>query len=62
MDFDNLNKKDPFLDKGIIDSTGISELIFFLEEEFAIAVEVEEMIPENFGSVMNVTKHVESKV
>jgi len=56
-----LNNEDSFLDKGIIDSTGILELIFFLEEAFSVVVEDEEMIPDNLDSVMNVVKFVESK-
>ncbi len=56
-----LSNDESFLDKGIIDSTGILELIFFLEEEFAIAVAPEEMIPENLDSVSNVIKFLESK-
>ena len=57
-----LSNDDSFLDKGIIDSTGILELIFFLEEELGVVVEDKEMIPENLDSVMNVMKFVESKV
>ena len=56
-----LNNANSFLDKGIIDSTGVLELIFFLEDEFGIGVEDDEMIPENLDSVMNVIKFVESK-
>ena len=57
-----LSNEGSLLDKGIIDSTGILELISFLEEEYAITIEDEEMIPENLDSVMNVMKFVESKV
>ena len=57
-----LNNEDSFLEKGIIDSTGILELIFFIEEEFGVAVGAEEMIPENLDSVMNAVKFVESKI
>lgn len=57
-----LNNEDSFLEKGIIDSTGILELIFFIEEEFGVVVEAEEMIPENLDSVMNAVKFVESKI
>ena len=57
-----LSNKDSFPDKGNIDSTGTLELIFFLEEEFTIAVEAEEMSPENLDSVMIVNKFVESMV
>jgi len=57
-----LNHEDSFLNKGIIDSTGILALIFFLEEAFGVKVEDDEMIPENLDSVLNVTKFVESKI
>jgi acyl carrier protein len=56
-----LNNSDSFLNKGIIDSTGILEVIYFLEEEFSIHVEDEEMVPENFDSVNNIVKYVEKK-
>ena len=57
-----LNSEDSFLDTGIIDSTGIVELIYFLEEEFGVAVEDNEMIPENLDSVMKVMKFVKTKI
>ncbi len=50
-----------FLDKGIIDSTGIMEVIAFLQEEFEIEVEDEEMIPENLDSVNNIVAYVTKK-
>lgn len=57
-----LSNEDSFLDTGMIDSTGILELIFFLEEDFGVVVEDKEMIPENLDSVMNVMNFVKSKV
>ena len=57
-----LDNGDSFLDKGIIDSTGILELIFFLEEELSIKVEDEEMIPGNLDSVNNIVKYVTTKL
>ena len=56
-----LDNADSFLDKGIIDSTGIMEVIYFLEEEFGVEVEDEEMIPENLDSVDNIVKYIASK-
>lgn len=50
-----------FLERGIIDSTGIMEVIAFLQEEFGIEVEDEEMIPENLDSVSNIVTYVLSK-
>lgn len=50
-----------FLEEGIIDSTGILELVSFLEEEFGIAVKDEELIPENLDSIANVAGYLERK-
>lgn len=52
---------DSFLKKGIIDSTGILEVIQFLSDEFGIAVKDDEMIPENLDSVSNLAKFVTQK-
>ena len=51
-----------FLDEGIIDSTGILELVSFLEEDFGITVEDEELIPENLDSIKNVVAYLEGKM
>ena len=56
-----LNNNDSFLDKGIIDSTGILEVIYFIEEKFAISVNDEEMIPENLDSINNIVTFIEQK-
>ena len=51
-----------FLEEGIIDSTGILELVNYLEEEFEISVDDEELIPENLDSISNVAAYVEKKL
>lgn len=43
-----------FLDTGIIDSTGILELIGFLERHFSIKIEDKELVPENLDSIENI--------
>ncbi len=48
---DALKNETSFLEEGIIDSTGVLELVDWLEEEFDIAVEDDELIPENLDSV-----------
>ena len=45
------NDDDSFLDKGIIDSTGVLELVDFIEEIFNITVEDEELVPDNLDSI-----------
>jgi len=59
---DDLDDDVSFLENGIIDSTGILVLVSFLEEEFSISVEDEELIPENLDSVNNVVAYVEKKI
>ena len=49
------------LDEGIIDSTGVLELIAFLEDEFAFQVQDEEMLPENLDSIANLTAFIQRK-
>jgi acyl carrier protein len=51
-----------FLEEGIIDSTGVLELVTFLEEDFGIQVDDEELIPENLDSINNVTAYLEKKM
>jgi acyl carrier protein len=57
-----LNNAESFLDKGIIDSTGILEVISFLESEFGVKVEDSEMVPENLDSVNNIVTFVNTKL
>ena len=58
----SLNDDISFLDEGIIDSTGILELVSFLEEAFDISVEDEEIVPENLDSIKNVVSYLERKM
>lgn len=50
-----------FLDSGIIDSTGILEVITFLEETFEISVNDDELLPENLDTVKNIVRFIEQK-
>jgi len=53
---------DSFLNKGIIDSTGILELLEFIENKFDIIIENEEVIPQNLDSLNNIEKFILSKI
>ena len=57
----DLKNDDSFLDQGIIDSTGVLELVEWLEDECSIVVEDEELIPENLDSVNNLVGFIEKK-
>ena len=52
---------DSLLDTGILDSTGVLELIEFLEEKYQISVEDTETVPENLGSIAGLTRYVSAK-
>ena len=49
------------LDRGIIDSTGVLEVIFFIEDTFGIKVEDNEMLPDNLDSIARITSLVTRK-
>lgn len=50
------------LDRGIIDSTGVLEVIFFIEETFGITVEDSEMLPDNLDSIERIAKFIARKI
>ena len=50
-----------FLDSGIVDSTGMLELIMFLENRYHIKIEPEEMLPENLDSINRVVQFLAKK-
>lgn len=51
-------EKDSFMGKGIIDSTGILELIDFTEETYSISIEDNELLPENLDSLDNISRFI----
>lgn len=53
---------DSLLDNNIIDSMGFLDLVTFVESEFAIAVEDDELLTENFESIESITEFVNAKV
>jgi len=58
----DLKEDTSFLEEGIIDSTGVLEMVDFLEEEFGISIEDEELIPENLDSLKNIAAYLEKKI
>jgi acyl carrier protein len=57
----DFNDDDSFLENGIIDSTGVLELILFLEETFEIKVDDAEVTPENLDSFRAIHNFVAQK-
>jgi len=58
---DELANDASFLDQGIIDSTGVLELVEWLEDEFDITVDDDELIPENLDGVNNLNAFIIKK-
>ncbi len=62
QDGQNLAADQSFLENGIIDSTGVLELVAFLEQTFGITVADRELLPENLDSVLNAATFVSRKL
>lgn len=56
-----IKQDESFLQGGIIDSTGVLELVNFIEETYKIKVEDEELIPENLDSLKNLVAYIKRK-
>jgi acyl carrier protein len=58
---DELRDDDSFLEMGIVDSTGVLELVAFLEGEWELTIDDSELIPENLDSVDNIARFLDRK-
>jgi acyl carrier protein len=50
-----------FMETGLIDSTGVLELVAFIEEKYGLKVADDELVPENLDSVSNLAGFVVKK-
>jgi acyl carrier protein len=57
-----LADEDSFLEAGLIDSTGVLELVGYLETQYGITVADEDLVPANLDSVDRVARFVEGKM
>lgn len=51
----------PLIERRVLDSLGIFQLVGFLESEFGIEILDEELVPEHFGTIGDIARLVESK-
>jgi acyl carrier protein len=54
--------EDSFLDKGVLDSLGILTLVSFIQQEYAIQIDDQELVPDNWDSVRRVAQFVHKKL
>ena len=47
--------------EGILDSTAFMQVVLWIEDQFGHSVEVDDMTPENFGTVRNMAEYLRKK-
>lgn len=50
------------IDEGILDSTGVLEMVLFVEEQLGVTVADDEVLPQNFGSIDALTDFVSRRL
>lgn len=59
---DGIDPEQSFLESGIIDSTGLLELVAFVEQKYGISIGDRELVPENLDSLQNISRFVARKL
>lgn len=57
----NFSDDDSLMNNGIVDSTGILELVTFLEDTFQFKVDNDDIVPENLDSINRLKTYIQSK-
>ena len=50
-----------FLKNGVVDSTGVMELVAYVEKKFGVTADPKEVVPDNFDSVKSLTDYIKRK-
>lgn len=58
---DEMGFDESFLENGVVDSTGILELVFFAEDQFGIQIDTSDVLPENFDSINRLAAYIRRK-
>jgi acyl carrier protein len=58
----DLSDDSPLLEKEILDSMGIFQVVSFLESEYGIEIDDEDLVPDNFGTIARIALLVDSKL
>ena len=56
-----LDEKVSLIDSGVMDSTGVLELVEFLESQYSIKIDDEELVPENLETIENIINFLMTK-
>ena len=60
-DGSSLSDDYPLLERNVLDSLGLFQLVGYLESEFGVEVQDEELVPQNFGTIADISRLVEAK-
>lgn len=58
---DALNASASLIETGLVDSTGVLELLHFVEERFGVAIPDEDLVPEHFDSIDGISRYVRQR-
>lgn len=58
----SLHSDDSLLEQGLIDSTGVLELVSFIEDKFKVKIADEELVPDNLDSINRLIAFIETKL
>ena len=59
---ENIDENISLYEKRIVDSTGVLEIVDFLEETFGIKIKDDELVPDNLDSIKKMSKFVQRKI
>ena len=59
---DNIDENMSLYENRIVDSTGVLEVVDFLEETFGIKIEDDELVPDNLDSIKKISKFIHKKI
>jgi acyl carrier protein len=57
-----LGLDDSLLERGVVDSSGMMEIIFFIEEHLGVKMREDEMVPDNLDSVNKIARYVQARL
>lgn len=58
---EDLDENYPILENEVLDSMGIMQVVSFLESEFDVEIDDEDLVPDNFGTIGSIANLVDSK-
>ncbi len=58
---DAFTDEDSLFQKGIVDSTGVLEVVAFVEETFKVKVKDQDLVPDNFETIARLARYVRAQ-